>query len=363
VPKIAFSDVGLKSLQPPPTGQIDYWDDKLPAFGLRVSQGGSRTFILKRNNSRITIGRYGIISLSAARAEARRLLAEFTLGKIRPQSITYPQAVVLFIEDKRKARRPQTVEGYEWLLKRFPFKGQLTDITNADLTRGLASFKSESTYNHALVALKIFFNWCHKRRYLTDNPTFGLSQHARPGRARILSDHELKAIWQACEGTYGTIVKLLILTGQRRGEMAALRTEFFKDDVCTLPRELCKNGKEHSFPLSKRALSLLALEKTGLLFPARGKSDRPYNGWSKSKGELDKRSGVTNWTLHDLRRTYASKLASLGVPPHVIERILNHISGTISGVAAIYNLYQFMPEMRVAVTKYEAHLSAILVQK
>src|SRR5262245_52017337 len=105
---------------------MDYWDEKLPAFGLRVSQGGSRTFVLKRNNSRITIGRYGTISLSEARAEAKRLLAEFTLGKVRPQSITYPQAVDLFIEEKRKSRRRQTVEGYDWLLNRFPFKGQLT---------------------------------------------------------------------------------------------------------------------------------------------------------------------------------------------------------------------------------------------
>jgi hypothetical protein len=81
------------------------WDDKLPAFGLRVLQGGSKTFILKRHNSRITIGRYGVITLADARAEVRRMLAEFTLGKIRPQSITYPQAVKLFIEEKEKARR------------------------------------------------------------------------------------------------------------------------------------------------------------------------------------------------------------------------------------------------------------------
>jgi hypothetical protein len=101
VPKITFSDVGLRNLSPPEQGQVAYWDDRLPAFGLRVSQGGSKTFILKRHNCRITIGRYGVITLADARAEARRMLAEFTLGKIRPQSITYPQAVKLFVEDHR----------------------------------------------------------------------------------------------------------------------------------------------------------------------------------------------------------------------------------------------------------------------
>ena len=89
----------------------------------------------------------------------------------------------------------------------------------------------------------------------------------------------------------------------------------------------------------------------------------PFNGWSKSKAALDNASAVPGWTLHDLRRTYASKLAALGVPPHIIERLLNHMSGTISGVAAIYNRYQFMPEMRAAVAKYETHLTMILSEK
>lgn len=362
--KTAFSDLFLRNVQPPERGQRAFWDDKLPSFGMRVSQGGSKTFVLNHRNNFITIGRYPLVSLSEARTEAKRLLAEFTLGKVRPQSITYAEAVKLFIEDKKRSRRPNTYEGYEWLLGRIGLRGQLAQVTHSDVARALKSIKSISTYDHVLVAARIFFNWCQRRRYVSENPTVGLSQHSRPGRARVLSDQELKAIWSACEGTYGSIVRLLILTGQRRGEIAALQAEFFKDDVCTLPRELCKNAREHSFPVSQSALSLLSLEgKAGLLFPARGRDGRQYNGWSKSKRELDRRSGISDWTLHDLRRTYASNLASLGVPPHIIERLLNHISGTISGVAAIYNRYQFMPEMRAAVAKYETHLSMILSEK
>jgi integrase len=244
------------------------------------------------------------------------------------------------------------------------FKGQLTEITHEEFSRRLSKFKAQSERDHVLVAAKVFFNWCIKRRYISENPAFGLSAHKSSTRARVLSNDELRLIWHAGEGTHGTIVKLLILTGQRRGEIAALRTEFIKADVCTLPAELCKNSREHSFPLPKSALSLLDLTNgAGLLFPARGSHGRPYNGWSKSKSELDQRSGVTDWTLHDIRRTYASNLASLGVAPHIIERLLNHVSGTISGVAAIYNRYQFMPEMREAIGKWETHLTALLRTK
>jgi Arm DNA-binding domain len=114
--KIAFTDVGLRSLTAPPKGQISYWDEKLPSFGCRISQGGTKTFVLNRKNSFFTIGRFPTISLSQARTEAKRLLAEFTLGKVRPQSITYSEAVKLFLDEKTRARRGSTVSAYKGLL-------------------------------------------------------------------------------------------------------------------------------------------------------------------------------------------------------------------------------------------------------
>src|SRR5438874_998678 len=102
--KAAFSDVFLRSIQAPPKGQFCVWDEKLPSFGIRVSQGGSKTFILNRGNNFITIGRFGVLKLAEAREEAKKLLAEFTLGKIRPQNITYDQAAQLFLDEKRKSR-------------------------------------------------------------------------------------------------------------------------------------------------------------------------------------------------------------------------------------------------------------------
>jgi integrase len=379
VPKTVLTDVSLRSFRAPAQGTIDYWDERLPAFGCRVSQGGTKTFILKLHNSRRAIGRYPTISLAAARVEAKRLLAEKTLGKVRPQSITFPQALKLFLEEKAKSRRPNTVADLTDRLNRhFPFKGQLADITHQDIGRRLRAIKTNSEHDHALAVAKTFFTWAHNRRYIDDNPVRGLSPHGHTARARVLSDAELKCIWEGAvsQGTFGVIVRLLILTGQRRGEIAALRSEYCDLNAehnvvagrgqctITLPGELTKNHRSHTFPIGPLAVSVLRSlapnSDTPLLFPARGQADTCFNGWSKSKVQLDKLSGVDGWTLHDLRRTVATRMAEMGTPPHVVERFLNHVSGTMSPLARVYNRATFQKEMRDAVDLWEAHLTKLL---
>src|SRR5207248_3236424 len=132
-----------------------------------------------------------------------------------------------------------------------------------------------------------------------------------------------------------TIVRLLLLTGQRRGEIAALRAEYVNGDIITLPATLCKNGREHRFPTSAQSSAILAplCNSTGLLFPARHSTSKshPFNGWSKSKAALDKKSCGKDRYRPDLRRTFATKLAALGTPIHITEKLLNHASGTHSG--------------------------------
>jgi integrase len=382
--KMSFSDIGLRTLTPPPKGQISYWDEKLPSFGFRVSQGGTKTFVLNHKNSLITIGRFPTISLSQARTEAKRLLAEFTLGKVRPQSITYAQAVTLFLEEKTKARRSSTVSAYKGLLNSITLTGQLTEITHEEVRRKLSKFKTEGAYNHHLVALTVFFNWCRKRRYINDNPTLGLSAHARPARARILSDAELKLIWRACDergegfqkdqpsqdgapkgiaaaallpASFCKIVQLLILTGQRRNEIASLQLSWIKDAIIALPPNMTKNGREHSIPLGNFSISILEKCQTNqlFLFPARGSTTSPFSGWSKSKKALDKLCGVKDWTLHDLRRTYRSIHGKIGTPPHIAERLVNHISAQTE-MERTYDRYAYLSEMRAAVETYEQYL-------
>jgi integrase len=133
--------------------------------------------------------------------------------------------------------------------------------------------------------------------------------------------------------------------------------------VLTLPKEITKNGQGHVLPLTPHVLELLPL-RDGLLFPARGQPDRAFNGWSKSMDALRKSSQVPDFRLHDLRRTAATMMASLGVPPHIVERMLNHITGTtaqsITPLGRIYNRHRYLDEMRAALMLWEAEVLRLL---
>jgi integrase len=239
----------------------------------------------------------------------------------------------------------------------------------ADITDRLIGTPSERS--HALAVGRTFFRFCVRRRYITASPLEGIQLPKSTPRARLLTDEEVKCIWQLTDepSHFNTIVRLLLLTGQRRNEIASLKTEYIKDDICTLPATLTKNNRQHSFPISSLAISILksrvhsaSSKDETYLFPARGKSNACFNGWSKAKAALDRRLGgtVAPWTLHDIRRFYASTMARLGVTQEVTERLLNHRSGIISGIAAAYTLHDFLPEMRLTVDLYQNHLKKLL---
>jgi integrase len=150
-------------------------------------------------------------------------------------------------------------------------------------------------------------------------------------------------------------VKLLILTGQRRGEITQLTGSMVGEDTITIPAWLAKNSREHTLPLGSMAKAILTprVGKDICFFPALGK-ETPFNGYSKCKPKLEKRADVRDWTLHDLRRTFASGLAAQGVQLPVIERLLNHISGSFGGIVGVYQRYDYMPEMRDAMARWES---------
>ena len=208
-------------------------------------------------------------------------------------------------------------------------------------------------------------NWCLRHGLIEVSPVPPLRLRAQ-ARARVLNDNELRTVWHRADEygfPYGRIVQFLILTGQRRGEIAALRRVWIDGDTITFPPGFTKNKREHSIPIGPLATKMIAELPdlgTDLLFPARGSGERPFNGWSKSKRSFDRAIDVTDYTLHDLRRTFTTRLAALGTPIHVTEKILNHVSGTVSGVAAIYNRHSYMDEMREVVAAYEGHLVKLI---
>src|SRR5829696_9508473 len=163
-------------------------------------------------------------------------------------------------------------------------------------------------------------------------------------------------------GSYGAIVEMLALTGQRREEVA--RMTWAEVDLVrrlwTLPGTRTKNGKPHVLQLSDLAVAVIRAQArfTPLVFPAGG--GRPVSQFSREKRRLDALSGVLDWRLHDVRRTMVSGMARIGVAPHIADKILNHASGTISGVAAVYQRHEFMKEREDALKRWSAHVERIL---
>jgi integrase len=374
VPKIAFTDLSVRAIQPPTTGQKIYWDKSVAGFGLRISQGGARSWIVldprAKRRLKETIGRYPLISLSEARTEAKMRLAEYTLGKMRPASISWATASKEFLEDIRFRVKTRTYADYRRLAKRFPFgETKLSDITARELERDLARINGRTERHHTFVILRVFCNWAHRKHYFDRNPIERMVPPPRyKDRERILTNEELIKVWKAAEDdTYSKIVKLLILTGQRRGEITNLTAAMIGAGTVTFPSWLTKNGRQHTIPVSTLTASLLASAKPAapdeLLFPVRSeKTGEPvaFSGWSKSKTAMDKRSGVTDWTLHDLRRTFRSKWAELRVSKEVAEKYINHVSGEHSGVKGIYDRYTYWTEMQEAAVKWEAHLQKLI---
>ena len=363
MPSVRLTDITIRSLKAPAKGQVTYWDKGL---GIRVSQGGSKTFVVMAGSGkRRALGRYPQLSLSRAREKARLYVPNAT-------DVSFPDALDLFVEVHCKAKnRPSTAYHTERLLRIHFGHFRKLDVTANEIAIILDKLvKTPSEANHAFAAVRTFFRWCERRGYIERNPVRMLQMpYPRKRRKRVLTDEELKTLWQATfqlEGLFGEIVRLLILLGQRRGETAALRATFYSDNeqTLTLPGEITKNGRDHVIPVGPMAAAILAKRvrderKSDLLFQAIG-SDLPFSGWSKCKKALDKCAPIAPWTLHDLRRTFRTNLGRLGVRPDIAERLVNHVSYR-SEMEEVYNLWSFLPEMREAISKWEAHIQSVCV--
>ncbi len=375
MPKTVLTDISIRALKPPAKGQVTHFDTSLSGFGVRVSQGGTKTYtvIYGANRRRVSLGKYGTISLSKARKEAKRILAEHTLGKTKRVTINFADAVELYLAACEQKNRARTVYDYKRLLNRHFRLGRvkLSDITKQDISRRLNKLKSTpSEQNYAFVAARAFFRWAVQNDYLEHSPVAGLKMPAHTSsRDRVLSEVELATVYKHAldySYPYGPIIALLVLTGQRRGEIAALRWDWIDQDArtITLPDTITKNRRIHTFPYGDCVAAILETipDTGGMLFPARTENVRNqpspcFNGWSKAKKSFDGGlEEVEPYTLHDLRRTFSSTLAALGTPIHVTEKLLNHVSGTLSGIAAIYNRHSYMKEMRDAAIKFEKQI-------
>ncbi len=368
MPQQLLTDITIRALKPT-VSRVDYWDTKIPGFGIRVGPR-TKTFIVKQENRRHTIGRYPDLSLSDARAQAKKLMAS---PPPPASSLTFREAHELFLSTHCANARPRTQRDYDHILRRHfvgPLgRSKLSEITTervASIINGLTETPMEAF--HSFSVCRTLFRWAVSMRYISVSPLNGLrAPRANRPRERVLTATETRSVWNAADAMgypFGTIVQLCLLTGQRRSEIGALRWEYIdrKERTITLPASLTKNRRNHTFPygsIIEGILSRLPDKTSAYLFPARGVPG-PFNGWSKSKARLDKLCQIAPWTLHDLRRTVATNLAALGVRLEVTEKLLNHISGSFGGIVGVYQKHGFQQEMRAAVEAWEASLSRLI---
>jgi integrase len=391
VPKLTKEFVAGLCLDPGKTDQI-WFDDKLAGFGVRLRAGGKRAWIVQYRigalQKRLTLGAVAVLDADKARAEAKARLAAVTLGgdpaarkaeeKARAKH-TLAHVADLYLEAQQARLKPKTHSESARYLRALwkPLHDvPLHKITRIDVTTRVSEINLKSgpsAASHARLVLSALYAWAIGEGLTDENPVIGSNAPATQARDRVLSNAELAEIWRACpDDDYGRIVRLLMLTGQRRGEVAGMRWSELppEEAVWRLPAERVKNGLPHEVPLAPLALAIIkAVPQAGrdLLF---GRGEFGFNGFGTPKLALDAAIGKARkgagakpmqpWTVHDLRRAFASGLGDLGVQPHVIEAALNHISGFRKGVAHVYNKSPYAREVRAAMLLWDDHIRALL---
>jgi integrase len=364
--RIRLTDLSLRSLKFSDT-QVTYWDETQRAFGVRVGRRSKTFVVVVDGGRRLKVGTYPDMKLQDARKMARQLLSD-PASQARRRTISVEQAVILFLETRAQKNRPSTKAETERLLRRHLLpdlaRSQLSNVNIDEITAIIDELlDTPATANHVFTAMRTFFNWCVARRYLKHAPTAGLTLPAKPGkRERVLSEKELATIYRAALKfgyPYGVILLICIHTGMRRGEVAALKWSYVTPQHITIPTELAKNGQEHVLPNLIGDLFRGIPRTSEYLFPSG--ADTPFSAWSKTRRKFDKTCAVTGWVIHDLRRTFSTKMAEWQLaPPHVIERILNHTVGSMTPIARVYNRWNYLAEMKEAMQRYEIKLAQAL---
>lgn len=390
----------------PADREVWVWDTEVRGFGLRVRPSGRKSYVIEYRpgdggrhapKRRYTIGRHGSPWVpDTARKKAIEILAEVIKGKDpaadrrearRPDQDTVTHFVDLFIERYAKKKQRSWRETERTLQREFlPRLGKksLKDVTRRNIAQMIDQIidRAPVAAHRTFAYVRRFFNWCIEQGYLDVNPCSGLKAPKGGGeRERVLSDTEISAVWRATESLstqWEAVFKLLVLTAQRKNEVIGMEWSEIDqaEGLWKIPGRRTKNGRAHEVPLTPMMLDILArvprVKGSKFVFTTSG--ERPLSGQSRVKRNLDAAAErvlaqtssdtatiepITHWTIHDLRRTATTGMARLGIAPHVADALLNHKSGVVRGVAAVYNRYAYLDESRRALLAWEEHLKAL----
>jgi integrase len=377
---------------PPATGKrYEVRDALVPGLHIRVSVNGRKVWYLSARIGgrmrRMKLGSYPVISLSDARQHAQGRLRDITLGKFAESSAGSPEAptptlgeIIPQFIDRHAKRHTKDWKGTQSVLLRMKtLHGKpINEIKRSDVVRELEAMIADiedsggkgTRANRGLVAIKKLYSWCIDQGIVEISPVAALKPLIKEvARDRWLTDDKIRAFWRGCEAEsypFEQFGKLLLLTGQRLREISDARWSELdlEKATLTLKGSRTKNGTAHILPLSPQAVTILSempdFLDSEFVFTTTGKT--PISGFGRFKQRIEVFIGLEaeDWRFHDLRRTAATNMAMLGVQPHVIEAVLNHRSGILSGVAAVYNRHAYAEEKRAALTLWAEQVDEII---
>jgi integrase len=394
-----LTDLFVEKLKPPAEGRVEIFDTTFPGLALRVTSTGHKSwstyYWAAGRHRRYTIGAYPVFKPADARKAASEALHRVEAGgdpseekRARrtapaPEDLTFAAVARRYL--KQQVEKNTAASTYRETMRIIeqdviPVWGKrpIGSIARRDVS-ALVDAKAESgaevQANRVLARLKTLFGWAVGKDLIEVNPCDGLKPPTKErARDRVLTDEEICVFWKGCDELgwpFGPLFKLLLLTAQRRDEVASIeRSEIdFERRVWSLPREKVKNDQGHDVALSAQAIGLLTTlprigVKEGLIFTTNGRT--AVSGFSRAKERLDALMAnaagheIEPWILHDLRRTATTGMAWIRCPPHVVDKILNHASGTIRGVAAVYNRHAYLDERRAALEVWGRAVEAIV---
>jgi integrase len=406
MPKKRLTEQGVAKLKLPKTGTVDYYDAGMPGLVLRLNYGGAKSWRAlyyvptvaksgKRKGQRISIptthelGRFPILSLKQARDKARvfladpqRALAQADVGSFKEIAEAF---IKLHVENPDPKSKLRTREEVVRVLTKYVFPHwqhrQFRDIRRGDVAALLDKVQLNNGPRQADVVLAVvrkLMNWYQSRNddYVTPIVK-GMHRHngGDHKRKRVLgskltsenayNDAELRALWKACDdaGTFGALIKVLLLTGQRRNKVATMQWEDLNDaGVWTIPKEDREKTNAETLRLPQAVLDIInaqpRIAANPYVFAGRGSG--PFNSFSQRKEELDKKLNIPPWVIHDLRRTAKTLMARAGVRPDISERVLGH---TIRGVEGVYDQHGYDTEKADALNRLAALVDTISLHR
>jgi integrase len=375
-----LTDAAIQRFRIPASGQLEIFDLGYPGLALRIGHGGAKSFVLFYHHGgklrRVTLGRWPEVSLAGARdawRKTREAIAkgETPAGKTQSTGMAFEFVVEDWLRRDQSKNKASSLYQLGKMVEHdlLPaWRGRHVEqiskrdvIALLDTIADRAPVKARRVYAH----LHRLFKWCAMRELIATNPMLGIEKPgSEQSRERVLSDDELAKVWKGAEneGPFGTIARLLILTGARKEEIGQLKWSEIQDGHILLANGRTKNGKAHIIPLSVPARKLLdnvrRIGDSDFVFTLDGA--KPVSGWSRAKARLDAASGVTDWRLHDLRRTLATNLQRLGVTLQTVEAILGHTSGSRAGVIGVYQRHDYAAEKRAALEAWAKHVTALI---